>query len=247
MTRIFEKNGRYMNKKYPGKVMRMGPAPKIGRRMRGTGRSGELVICKYTPHARIAATRPEIRAVQIQGDFDDCMKQVQAVCVELGLYLLNSLNPFRLEGQKTIMFRIIEALGWQVPDWIVVPGGNLGNSSAFGKAFAELKQLGLIDRVPRMAIINATGADTRAHGGSRDEVANEDVARTVGVSGHEVRRSRVKHDVTLVGRERWPTTVAARSLCSAGRDVHARGSASDHVADEEVLLAVRVARHEVRC
>jgi threonine synthase len=100
------------------------------------------------------------QTVQIQGDFDDCMRQVQAVCVELGLYLLNSLNPFRLEGQKTIMYRIIEALGWDVPDWIVVPGGNLGNSSAFGKAFQELKHLGLIDRVPRMAIINATGADT---------------------------------------------------------------------------------------
>jgi len=100
------------------------------------------------------------QTIQIRGDFDDCMYQVQAVCTELGLYLLNSLNPFRLEGQKTIMFRIIEGLGWDVPDWIVVPGGNLGNSSAFGKAFAELKQLGLIDRVPRMAIINATGADT---------------------------------------------------------------------------------------
>ncbi len=100
------------------------------------------------------------QTIQIKGDFDDCMRQVQAVCTELGLYLLNSLNPFRLEGQKTIMYRIIEALGWQVPDWIVVPGGNLGNSSAFGKAFLELKQLGLIDRVPRMAIINATGADT---------------------------------------------------------------------------------------
>ena len=100
------------------------------------------------------------QTIQIAGDFDDCMKQVQAVCTELGLYLLNSLNPFRLEGQKTIMYRIIEALGWEVPDWIVVPGGNLGNSSAFGKAFLELKQLGLIDRVPRMAIVNATGADT---------------------------------------------------------------------------------------
>jgi threonine synthase len=100
------------------------------------------------------------QTVQIQGDFDDCMRQVQAVCVELGLYLLNSLNPFRLEGQKTIMYRIIEALGWDVPDWIVVPGGNLGNSSAFGKAFLELKQLGLIDRIPRLAIVNATGADT---------------------------------------------------------------------------------------
>jgi threonine synthase len=100
------------------------------------------------------------QTIQIQGDFDDCMRQVQDVCEELGLYLLNSLNPFRLEGQKTIMYRIIEALGWEVPDWIIVPGGNLGNSSAFGKAFQELKHLGLIDRIPRMAIINATGADT---------------------------------------------------------------------------------------
>jgi threonine synthase len=100
------------------------------------------------------------QTIQIRGDFDDCMRQVQAVCMKLGLYLLNSLNPFRLEGQKTIMYRIIEGLGWELPDWIVVPGGNLGNSSAFGKAFYELKQLGLIKRIPRMAIINATGAST---------------------------------------------------------------------------------------
>ncbi len=100
------------------------------------------------------------QTIQIRGDFDDCMRQVQAVCAKLGLYLLNSLNPFRLEGQKAIMYRIIEGLGWDVPDWIVVPGGNLGNSSAFGKAFLELKQLGLIAGLPRMAIINATGADT---------------------------------------------------------------------------------------
>jgi threonine synthase len=100
------------------------------------------------------------QTVQILGDFDDCMRQVQDVCTKLGLYLLNSLNPFRLEGQKAIMYRIIEGLRWEVPDWIVVPGGNLGNSSAFGKAFYELKQLGLIERIPRMAIINATGAGT---------------------------------------------------------------------------------------
>ena len=100
------------------------------------------------------------QTIQIRGDFDDCMRQVQDVCTKLGLYLLNSLNPFRLEGQKAIMYRIIEGLGWEVPDWIVVPGGNLGNSSAFGKAFYELKQLGLIEQIPRMAIINATGADT---------------------------------------------------------------------------------------
>jgi threonine synthase len=98
--------------------------------------------------------------IQIAGDFDDAMARVQEVSRDLGLYLVNSVNPFRLEGQKTIMFRVLEALRWEVPDWIVVPGGNLGNSSAFGKAFAELKQLGLIERTPRLAVINAAGADT---------------------------------------------------------------------------------------
>ena len=98
--------------------------------------------------------------MQIQGDFDDAMARVQEVSRELGIYLVNSVNPFRLEGQKTIMYRVLEALRWEVPDWIVVPGGNLGNSSAFGKAFYELHELGLIDRIPRLAVINAAGART---------------------------------------------------------------------------------------
>lgn len=100
------------------------------------------------------------RTVQIQGDFDDAMMRVQEVSKKLGIYLCNSLNPFRLEGQKTIMFRVLEALRWEVPDWIVVPGGNLGNSSSFGKAFIELHKLGLIKKVPRLAVINAAGADS---------------------------------------------------------------------------------------
>jgi threonine synthase len=100
------------------------------------------------------------RTFQIKGDFDDCMKQVQDVCRQLQIYLVNSLNPFRLEGQKTTMYRILEQLSWQVPDWVIVPGGNLGNSSAFGKAFAELKHLGLIEKIPRLAVINAVGANT---------------------------------------------------------------------------------------
>jgi threonine synthase len=98
--------------------------------------------------------------VQITGDFDDAMVRVKEVCQQLGIYLVNSINPFRLEGQKTIMYRVLEALRWEVHDWIVVPGGNLGNSSAFGKAFGELKMLGLIERIPRLAVINASGADT---------------------------------------------------------------------------------------
>jgi threonine synthase len=98
--------------------------------------------------------------VQIAGDFDDAMQRVQQVARRLGIYLVNSINPFRLEGQKTIMFRVLEALRWEVPDWIVVPGGNLGNVSAFGKAFTELADLGLVQRVPRLAVINASGANT---------------------------------------------------------------------------------------
>lgn len=100
------------------------------------------------------------KTLQLLGDFDDAMAQVLQVCARSKIYLCNSVNPFRLEGQKTIIFRILEALRWEVPDWIVVPGGNLGNSSAFGKALIELKQLGLIDRMPRLAIINAAGANT---------------------------------------------------------------------------------------
>ncbi len=119
--------------------------------------------------------------LQIAGDFDDAMRQVQEVCLQTNLYLMNSLNPFRLEGQKAIMYRVLEGLGWEAPDWVVVPGGNLGNSSAFGKAFAELHHLGLIPRIPRVAIINSTGADTlhrlvnqagvRWNGGDVDDAA----------------------------------------------------------------------------
>lgn len=101
--------------------------------------------------------------VQIEGDFDDAMRRVREVAGRLGIYLVNSVNPFRLEGQKTVMFRVLQEMRWEVPDWVVVPGGNLGNSSSFGKAFAELHALGLIDRIPRLAVINAAGANTLYH------------------------------------------------------------------------------------
>lgn len=97
-------------------------------------------------------------AVRIDADFDKNLELVRTVSEALGIYVLNSVNPFRLEGQKSIMFETLQQLQWNVPDWIVVPGGNLGNSSAFGKGLWELRQLGLIDRLPRIAIIQAEGA-----------------------------------------------------------------------------------------
>src|SRR5204862_501528 len=93
--------------------------------------------------------------VQIAGDFDDAMQRVQQVARKLGIYLVNSINPFRLEGQKTIMYRVLEALAWEPPDWIVVPGGNLGNVSAFGKAFIELLDLGLL-KPPTVTVASHT-------------------------------------------------------------------------------------------
>ncbi len=97
-------------------------------------------------------------SVQVRGDFDACLDLVRRSCRQFGVYLLNSVNPFRLEGQKSIIFELLQQRRWQVPDWIVLPGGNLGNTSAFGKALHELKQLGLIDRLPRLAVIQAAGA-----------------------------------------------------------------------------------------
>ena len=99
------------------------------------------------------------RTLQIQGNFDDAMALVQDVCRELNIYLLNSINPYRIEGQKAICIETLQQLDWQVPDWFVIPGGNLGNNSALGKALMELHELGIITKVPRIAVIQAEGAN----------------------------------------------------------------------------------------
>jgi threonine synthase len=117
--------------------------------------SGKIAMGKLSQALEYGA-----KTFEIEGDFDDAMARVLEVSERAGIYLVNSVNPFRLEGQKTIMFRILAGLEGVPPDWIVCPGGNLGNSSSFGKAFGELKKLGLVERVPRLAVINATGAPT---------------------------------------------------------------------------------------
>ncbi len=94
----------------------------------------------------------------VRGDFDDALRLVQEASDKLGVYLCNSINPFRIEGQKTIVLEMLQQLSWEPPDWIAVPAGNLGNTSAFGKALREAKALGLIDRVPRLLAVQAAGA-----------------------------------------------------------------------------------------
>ena len=97
--------------------------------------------------------------IEIGENFDQSLGWLRSFTHELNLYLVNSLNPFRLEGQKTIVFEILEQRGWRVPDYISVPGGNLGNVSAIGRGLAELKAAGLIDRLPRIILTQAEGAN----------------------------------------------------------------------------------------
>ncbi len=92
-------------------------------------------------------------------DFDGCMQVVKEITTQEGIYLANSMNSLRLEGQKTISMEICQQLGWKVPDWIIIPGGNLGNISALGKGFKEMKLMGLIKDLPRIAVAQAKNAN----------------------------------------------------------------------------------------
>jgi threonine synthase len=100
--------------------------------------------------------------LQLQADFDGCVNVLTEIVKREAIYLLNSVNPYRLEGQKTPAFEIAEAFDWNVPDHLIVPGGNLGNSSALGKGFREMKELGLVARLPRISVIQAAGANPLA-------------------------------------------------------------------------------------
>lgn len=96
--------------------------------------------------------------VKVDGSFDLALDQLLHT-LDGKIYFLNSINPFRLEGQKTAMFEMLEQLDWQAPDYVIVPGGNLGNTSAFGKAFVELQAAGLLEKVPRFVVVQAEGAN----------------------------------------------------------------------------------------
>lgn len=114
---------------------------------------GQVAMGKLTQSLAYGA-----RTLLVDGDFDDCLRLVREAAEELGVYLVNSVNPWRIEGQKTIVLELLQQLQWDAPDWIALPAGNLGNTSAFGKALREAKALGLIARVPRLLAVQAAGA-----------------------------------------------------------------------------------------
>ena len=118
----------------------------------------------FIPHGNISygklaqALDYGAHTLQVEANFDQILALVRVLSEKLGIYLLNSINPFRIEGQKTIVFEMLDQRDWQPPDWIVLPGGNLGNVSAFGKGLREMHAMGLISRMPRLAVVQAEGA-----------------------------------------------------------------------------------------
>jgi len=126
--------------------------------------AAQLDSIVFIPHGNISygklaqALEYGARTFQVEANFDQILALVRVLADRLGIYLLNSINPFRIEGQKTIIFEMLDQRDWNPPDWIVLPGGNLGNTSAFGKALRELCQFGFIHKLPRLAVIQAEGA-----------------------------------------------------------------------------------------
>jgi threonine synthase len=123
-----------------------------------------LVALVLVPEGKIAmgklaqALAYGARTLLVDGDFDDCLRLAQAASEAFGVSLLNSVNPWRIEGQKTIVLEMLAQRNWVSPAWIVLPAGNLGNLAAFGKALREAKEFGLIRSVPRLAAVQAKGA-----------------------------------------------------------------------------------------
>jgi threonine synthase len=129
--------------------------------------ANENMDCEvYIPRGEIApgklgqAFQFGAQVIQVDGNFDDALSISLRKADETLAYTVNSVNPFRLEGQKAIVYRVMEHLNWQPPDWIVYPGGALGNSSSCGKALIELYEWGWIKKIPRIIVVNSTGANT---------------------------------------------------------------------------------------
>jgi len=176
--------------------------------------SGKVAAGKLAQTLAYGAT-----ALSVRGGFDDAMRLVREACDALGIYLVNSINPFRIEGQKTIVWELLQDLEWNPPDWIVVPAGNLGNTSAFGKALREARAAGWIERTPRLAAIQASGANPFYRSYS------EDFAQR-----HRVDAETVASAIRIGDPVSYEKAVAA---------IRATNGVVEQVTDEELMAAKR--------
>jgi len=163
---------------------------------------------------------------QLNTDFDGCVRVLTRVVKEAHIYLLNSVNPYRLEGQKTPAFEIAEAFDWNVPDHLIVPGGNLANSSALGKGFREMKELGLVARVPKISVIQAAGANPlvrsmAANGGTSLEPVEADTRATAIRIGNPASWRKAARVVQETGG--WCLDVSEAEIAIAKAEIGAEG------------------------
>lgn len=159
----------------------------------------------FLPHGNISfgklaqALEYGARTLEVEANFDQILALVRVLAERLGIYLLNSMNPLRVEGQKSIIFEMLDQRDWNPPDWIVLPGGNLGNTSAFGKALREARELGLIAKMPRLAVIQAEGAapfyEMFHKGGELHPVTNPETLATAIRIGDPVSWPKALHEV----------------------------------------------------
>jgi threonine synthase len=157
--------------------------------------------------------------LQVRGDFDAAMRLVREASDKLGIYLVNSINPFRVEGQKTIVWELLQDLGWEPPDWIAVPAGNLGNTSAFGKALREAHEWGWISRIPRLLAVQAAGANP-FYRGFREGFAQR----------HRMQAETVASAIRIGDPVSWDRAVAA---------IRATDGVVTEVTDDELMAAKR--------
>jgi len=160
----------------------------------------------FIPHGNISygklaqALEYGALTLQVDANFDQILKLVRELSEKLGIYLLNSINPFRIEGQKTIMVELMDQRDWNVPDWVVLPGGNLGNISAFGKGLRELLEAGFISKLPRLAVIQAEKSapfyDFMQRGGTDFRaVENPETLATAIRIGDPISWPKAKHEI----------------------------------------------------
>jgi threonine synthase len=171
--------------------------------------AGGLEPIIFIPHGNISygklaqALEYGARTIQVEANFDQILSLVRDLAERIGIYLLNSINPFRIEGQKSIVIEMMDQRDWDPPDWIVLPGGNLGNTSAFGKALRELSDAGLIPRTPRLAVIQASGAapfyEFVRRGGDFTAVSHPETLATAIKIGDPVSWPKALNEVTASG------------------------------------------------
>jgi threonine synthase len=164
--------------------------------------------------------------IQLRTDFDGCVKVLDDIVQRAPVYLLNSVNPYRVEGQKTPAFELLEQMDWQVPHHIIVPGGNLANCSALGKGFAEMKHLGFIHRVPKISVIQAEGANPlyramQANGGvDLQAVVADTRASAIRIGNPASWKKAVK---ILASTGGWVEQVNEREIALAKAEIGAEG------------------------